>query len=125
MPMSHHRDIETGWVRIWISGSPSESELFKGAEELLSDPAFPRRARILSDHRGFEMVASVEFIHRIVGLLEIYFDVLRGSKIALVATEPVNFGMQRMLSMRADAISVHIMAFTEIEKARAWLELDD
>ena len=50
--------------------------------------------------------------------------VLKGAKIALVASTKANYGMQRMLSLRAESLSIRISAFLDVQEAEHWLGAD-
>ena len=124
LPISHNFNSPSGWVGIRVSGSPSDEELLAGTERILSDPQLPESPRILSDHRDMEVDLSTGFVGRAVELLSRFSSTLEASKIALVTANTTNYGMLRMLSLRADSIPVCIEVFSNIRDAEGWLEAD-
>ena len=124
MPISHAYDSANGWVLVRAWGDPSDEELLAGVERILSDPELPENPRFLSDGRDIKIVVSPAFVKRVLELVDRFTSALEGSKIAVVAASKANYGMQRMLSLRAESIPIRIRVFSDVQEAGRWLGAD-
>lgn len=86
---------------------------------VLADPAYRRGFGFLRDRRGMpppsttELRAMVDFLGR--------FEALYGSRWAVVATDPVNFGMMRMGEILAEPHGINVAVFSDEVEAVRWL----
>jgi hypothetical protein len=113
-----------GWILVRTWGDPTDEELLAGVERILSDPELPANPRFLSDGRDVEIVASPTLVRRVLEVVARFPDALEGARIALVAAGAANYGMQRMLSMRAESMPLQIRVFSDLEQAMRWLEAE-
>jgi len=110
------------FVEIRFTGATSVDELIQLVAELVRGNPIPYPEACLVDLTALERT-DIDYaaMTRIFDYRESLPEPDRGSRIAVVASEPHLFGMARMVELRTTAHARSARAFREREEAEAWL----
>jgi hypothetical protein len=110
------------FVEIRFSGETSVDELIQLVAEVLRGNPVPYPEACLVDLTALERT-DIDYaaVTRILDYRESLPEPDRGSRIAVVASEPHLFGMARMVELRTTAHARTVRAFREREEAEVWL----
>jgi hypothetical protein len=110
-------DAATGIVE--VSGQGSSADLEAMFQLLLADPAYRRGLGFLRNRSGLPAPSTPE----LRGMIELAarFEAFHGARLAIVATDPVNFGMMRMGEVLAEPHGITIAVFNDEDEAIRWL----
>lgn len=122
MPVEHRVDQEKGVIAATFKGPMPLQEVIGQIESVLKSLGDQPCTGVLSDIQGLEHQASSEDIKTVSDLIASYSDTVRGLKLALVVSEPVMYGMMRMLQARLDTVPLDVGVFYELDDAKRWLE---
>ncbi len=108
---------------VTTSGKATLPELDAWVQAVLADPRFKPHLRVLVDHRRTQWDhLSSEDLRRRVDTLVRDADRIDRPRVAWVVSQPVAFGLGRMMQMLAeDRWNVEWRAFLDVDEARAWL----
>ena len=122
MPIEHRVDQDRGVIAATFTGPMPLSEVIENIERVLKNLDGQSCKGVLSDVQGLEHQATSDDIKRVSDLIASYSDTVRGLKLALVVSEPVMYGMMRMLQARLDRVPLDVGVFYEMDDAEHWLE---
>ena len=120
MPCDYAIDVERGLVRTRLWGSVTQADLLDARERMGVDPAFSPHLSILVDLREVERftltTADVQALARTSRFGQ-------GSRRAIVAPSPSNFGLARMFQSYRELNDglEETAVFETMEAAEAWL----
>jgi hypothetical protein len=101
---------------------PGESFDFSQLSDLVNEPDWKGARRYLWDLRNLEQgPESATEIRGAAGLVERSQELWAGSRVAVVVSRDLDFGLTRMFSAFAEEISVEYHAFRDEASALAWL----
>lgn len=123
MSVEHRVDQESGVIAATFTGPMPLEEVIGQIESVLKSLDGQSCMGVLSDVRGLEHQASSEDVKRVSDLIAAYTDTVRGMKLALVVSEPVMYGMMRMLQARLDTVPLDVGVFYDMDDAKRWLEM--
>jgi len=111
--------IDTAAGIVEVLGPGTLADLETRVRRLLADPDYRQGFGFLRNRTGMaapstqELRAMIEFLGR--------FEALHGTRWAVVATDPVNFGMMRMGEILAEPHGIMIAVFNDQDEAVRWL----
>ena len=122
MPLRIHVDVDAGFLRAEGSGHLSLQDLQEALAAIVEHPDFTPGMPQLCD------LSDVEDVDLTYGDLKAVVEWAMGraerlgrSKVALVASEPVVFGVSRMYGVLAQDLPTDIRVFRTREDALRWL----
>lgn len=120
------RFADNGLVLILrFEGVITPEEEVQAVHDVLADPRMKPDARILVDRTGSRMTVNPEHVQPHIELIRENQSRFGIPKIAVVVSTDYDFGMMRMLELRADDKILHdFMVFRTVEEACDWLGLD-
>jgi hypothetical protein len=125
MPVRDRYDPEHEVLLLEIDGKVRDEDLVAYAQRAAGNPAIPPGHDELVDLRGVESEDGVQS-HTLRRIASLFSDADRGperSRVALVASADVAYGLSRMYqAFRADS-PLDLRVFREMSEARAWLGL--
>lgn len=124
MPVEFEVDHENGLVVTTLIGRVSTQESLAHIEHLVKNPRDYPHVSYLTDLRRAEHQASGEDIRKISESLSAHEEVIAGRKLAIVVSQPVMYGMMRMLELRLDAAPLDVAVFYEMDDAKRWLGVE-
>lgn len=105
---------------VHASGRVTFDEVMRAEADLLAHPALDARARLLVDGREVEAAPTAAELRSIAREMKAVHA--RGVKhFAIVAGSDFVYGVARMFAVFAQAVSLHVAVFRDIESARRWL----
>ncbi|MBU1700784.1 MAG: hypothetical protein KJ970_05785 [Candidatus Eisenbacteria bacterium] len=122
MPFSYSIDLEKGVVNVRGWGEISWDNLSEHLGHLLSDPALPHPYRHLVDLREAENFTLTSDDARKTAALFAQRPALIDGRLAFIATEPLVYGMVRVLQA-VSRKTINIGVFSNRAEAEAFLEL--
>jgi len=125
MPIDYRIDSTLGAVFTVATGVLTDQDLLQHKRRLLEDPRFHAGLAELSDVRNIDRLDVTPDGIRRFAQQDAAAAGLGDYRLAIVASEPVVFGMARMYQAHtADALS-NVMVFRTVSEARAWLGLPE
>ena len=123
MPVSYRFDGDL--FRMDFEGEYTIEELMQTYATALRDPAFPQSARFLMDVTGSSSLAtrSADDIQAVADFLGPRASRF-GSRCAICAPKPVQFGLMRMAQVFGERHGVETSVFASLDQALAWLATD-
>ena len=121
MPVGYTIDAGTGFIRFTTAGSPTPEEQQEQWIRALADPKAARPLRVLDDRRQIERIGTPDHARRFGYEAQGQLDLLRGARLAFVASKAVTFGMTRMFEGRSWEIPFEVRPFYDVAEAEAWL----
>ncbi len=121
MPVEYTIDAGTGFIRFTTAGSPTPEEQQEQWLRALADPRAARPLRVLDDRRQIERIGTPEDTIRFSSDAKGRLDLLRGARLAFVASKAVTFGMTRMFEARSLELPFEVRPFYDVAEAEAWL----
>jgi hypothetical protein len=109
-------------VRMDLEGTYSTEDIIRTFNAALSDPDFPGEPRFLLDVTRSAVLAERDA--ESVRAIAQYFaehSPRAGTRLAIIATEPVHFGLARMGAAVAELGGAEVEVLTTIEDALSWL----
>ena len=108
--------------RMVLEGSYAPEDIIQTYQAALRDPAFPEDARFLFDVRESLELAerNVKDIKAVAQYLAKHSDEV-GNRCAIVASQPVHYGLSRMAAVYAEAGGAEVNVFSNTEDAISWL----
>jgi hypothetical protein len=122
MAFSFHVDTEHGIVLFKGEGTFSSADALSCVEKVMADPAFQPRFNHLVDLRAvtaWEPRARDIRVRAMRNHDNARFD---ASRVAIVSSDDVVYGMARMYEILMSDASVHVRAFREMDEAAVWLK---
>ncbi len=122
MPITYSIDRERNVVFTTIRGVLTDDELLDHKKRLTSDPNFKSGMVELSDAREVgELAVTAEGVGRFVTQDSKDSELLKGYKLAIVASEDVVYGMARMYQTLTEKNVPAVRIFRDLDEAKAWL----
>ncbi len=121
MPISYTIDSDQGVVYALVEGTFTLEEMLSTIGKVVQDPKFRKGFAVLSDHRSIVSPATTNQVQSLVRHAR-QFEILAGTKWAIVTTNDLSFGMMRMFSALAETIPMRIEVFRDYDEALAWLK---
>ena len=112
--------FENSYIRFILAGSFDTSDIKAEAEKLCRDAEFRLSMNVLVDNRLSEVVAGSEDIRERVQYLASVREAL-GSRVAILVSSVVHYGLARMASFLGDSWQLNIEVFTSERHAIDWL----
>lgn len=123
MPIDYRIDSTLGIVFTTATGTLTNQELIAHKRRLQEDPAFRAGMGQLSDVRGVDRLdVTTDGVVQFAQHDATHAGTLERSKLAIVATEDVIFGMARMYPTRTSSHRPNVGVFRSLDEATAWLE---
>jgi hypothetical protein len=125
MPLTYRIDAGRNLVLTTGTGVLTDEDVLAHKRALIEDPAFVTGMRELSDVRAVEELrVTPDGVRLMVGLDEKHARARAGCKLAIVAGQPLIFGMARMYQQSAEPSVSDVGVFKDHTQALAWLGLD-
>jgi hypothetical protein len=67
------------------------------------------------------MVLTAEGLTRLAGVVEANLEMLRGGRVAMVATTDVTYGVFRMWELQREGLNYEVQVFRDLDLALTWL----
>lgn len=122
MPILHAIDEAAGIVTVTGEGDVSHKEDLACFSAVLGDPAYRAGMGLLLDYRTRKSVATTEQVKEFVEAGAKLREALGDSRLAVVVSEEIAYGMSRMYSMLAEGESIPTRSFRDVDEAMRWLE---
>jgi hypothetical protein len=112
--------------RMDLEGNYTPEEIIQTYETALSDPDFPAHPHFL-----FDVTRSAELAGRdsqSIGHIAQYFGERSdrvGNRCAIVAAQPVHYGLCRMAATIAATRGADVQVFSTVEAAMSWLDTEE
>jgi hypothetical protein len=113
-------EIHGSLVRARADRSCTEEELLEGMERASRHPDFRPLATVLVDCRAILEIPESRDLAS-TGQLLSREGARLFSRVALIATGPMQFGLTRMFAMHADTGKLEVQAFEDEQTALSWL----
>ncbi len=109
-------------ITLRLSGSYSTDDLKEAVSQSLVDPSCPHDPRILFDQRETTSLRerSVQDVRDMADFLAGKGGAF-GSRLAMVTSDALGFGMMRMGSVFAESGGLEARVFTDVAEAKSWL----
>ena len=126
MPIDYRIDTKLGVIFTSANGVLTDQDLLQHKRRLLEDPQFRAGLAELSDVRNVDRLdVTPEGIRRFAQQDAADATTLGDYKLAIVASEPVVFGMARMYQARTSEALSNVMVFRTVSEARVWLAVPE
>ena len=102
------------------TGVTDEAEFRAILLQAVADPAFEAGYHVLVDARALEYTPTTSETHRFVEF-HLSHEELRRSKVAVVVTKLVDYGMANMFAILCDLQNAQVRSFRSLEEAEEWL----
>lgn len=123
MPMRYQIDVENSVVLIQGEGQVSDEEMIDCVANLRGDPNLTPTMPTFADVRGIESKITRQGVQRLVDVLARTAKRRGPSKAAVLVSDPLSFGMARMLSALADEEQPETRVFEDEDAAHDWLAM--
>ena len=121
MPILHEIDEAAGTVTVTGEGDITHEEDLACFGAVLGNPAYRPGMGLLLDYRKRSSVATTDQVKEFVEAGAKLREALGDSRLAVVVSEEIAYGMSRMYSMLAESESVPTRSFRDIGEAMHWL----
>lgn len=118
MPIRH--EIRGALLWIVVDGGYDEAELERAKQNALHDPAFRPGMPVLIDSRKTSVAPSRGGVAERAAFLAGLRPRV-GPRCALVVSDPLHYGLARMLAAFGEPQGLEIQVFQDPEHAEAWL----
>lgn len=124
MPFTHHYDPETNVLYLTATGALEDEEAIAYAQKLAADGSIPPGRSELADFSQANLGSlSADALRRIAGVFQRH-DVDAGrSRVALVVSGDLGFGLARMYQAFRSESAIQLRVFRDLAAAREWLGL--
>jgi hypothetical protein len=120
-PLHYRIDPTARLVRIAYLAEPTFEQWAAAMEAIFADPAYQIGFNFLFDRSAVTQPQTTLYIQRVSGFVIDHEAHLRGSRLALVATDLATYGMGRMSGQLIAKAPVAQAVFTDVRLALAWL----
>ena len=122
MGISYHIDETQHLIILTAEGRLTSEVLLAGVKKVLDDPIVEPGIRAIFDLRGVQgFEISTWTIRAAAGIAHSAEKKLTGSKMAIIASKSVVYGMARMYQILRDGSPAQIKVFRTISEAETWL----
>lgn len=125
MPIRNEIDTEKNLIIRTVSGTLTSAEVLNAFNDSLGDKSFVKDMHVIWDISNAEMhQITVDAMNTVVEHIKTHLN-NRGSKykIAIIATEDLNFGISRMFATYGGDLPLPIGIYRDINEAYRWLEI--
>jgi hypothetical protein len=120
MPISY--SFSDGIVNLHFDGHFDFNEAPPLIMDIFKDKRFKPGLNYLVDVRQTDRSRTTEEAFEFVDLLKSRSE-FRGSKIAILVSRPVSYGLARMISVFLEDFEISLDVFNDLEDAMTWLEI--
>lgn len=121
MPLSYRIDSDAGMLLVVGEGTISQSERIAAIRQWLSDPDFRPGLSTLCDFSAASSTPTMVELREIVSLVDRHAAAIGKKKLAVIATQPVTFGVARQFQTLADSGPLNVGVFRDRRAALGWL----
>jgi hypothetical protein len=121
MPLSYCIDADAGMLLVVAEGTFSQSERIAAIRQWLSDSDFRPGLSTLCDFSAASSTPTMAELREIVSLVDRHAAAIGSKKLAVIATQPVTFGVARQFQTLADAGPLNVGVFRDRRAALGWL----
>ena len=119
MPISY--SFSDGVVRFLISGEYDFKDALPMITESLKDTQFKRSMNFLIDVRNTVKNRTTEEAFEFIDFIKSRCE-FEGTKIAVVTSRPVSYGLARMVSVFLEEFDISLDVFRNLSDAEQWLK---
>jgi hypothetical protein len=124
MPVTYRLDTSAEVVLATAHGIVTDDEFLAYATRMVNDPLIDPAVDQLLDLRDVDDAAVMtDTIRRVAEIFRGFDPIPARSKLAIVASKDLLFGMARMYEVYRDRDEASIRVFRDIDEARRWLGL--
>lgn len=124
MPLKYHIDTEASMLLVVGEGRISQGERLAAIREWLGDPDFRPGMNTLCDFSAATSTPTMVELREIVTLIAQHAKTIGKKKLAIIATQPVTFGVARQFQVLADSGPLDVSVFKDRRAALGWLHRD-
>jgi hypothetical protein len=124
MPLTYRIDSDAGMLLVVGEGTISQAERIEAISEWLRHPEFGPGLNTLCDFSAATSTPTMAELREIVSLVARHAKRIGRKKVAVIATEPVTFGVARQFQTLADSGPLNVSVFRDRRAALGWLHLE-
>jgi len=126
MPIELHVDRQAGIVHIEATGIVTAEELVDSVPRLMSHPDFrPGMAHLFDLTSAEDTDVTADELRELARVFVGHLDELQTSRLAVVAKDPVLFGVSRMYEAFANLQPVPMRVMRDRDESLEWLRLPE
>ena len=121
MPLTYRIDAAAGILHVVGEGAISQSERIEAMRGWLRDPEFRSGLDTLCDFSAATSTPTMAELREIVSLVDRHAKRIGKKKLAVIATQPVTFGVARQCRTLAESGPLNVSVFKDRRAALGWL----
>jgi hypothetical protein len=123
MPVDVVVDKQSDLVRATINSPTDTDEFLASFERMLNHPDFHPGMKILVDMVNYVHQATSDDMRRIARVFVQNTSAVSGMEVAIVVSQPVSYGMIRMLQAFIEGSPFRLHVFYDVEEAKRQLRI--
>jgi hypothetical protein len=124
MPLTYRIDSDAGMLLVVGEGTISQAERIEAISGWLRHPEFRPGLNTLCDFSAATSTPTIAELREIVSLVDRHAKRIGKKKVAVIATQPVTFGVARQFQTLADSGPLNVSVFRDRRAALGWLNLE-
>ena len=121
MPLTYRIDADAGMLLVAGEGAISQSERLEAMRGWLGHPDFRPGLNTLCDFSAATSTPTMAELREMVALIDRNAKRIGKKKLAVIATQPVTFGVARQFQTLTDSGPLKVSVFKDRRAALGWL----
>ncbi len=121
MPLTYRIDSDARMLLVVGEGTISQAERIEAISGWLRHPEFRQGLNTLCDFSAATSTPTIAELREIVSLVDRHAKRIGKKKVAVIATQPVTFGVARQFQTLAESGPLNVSVFKDRRAALGWL----